>query len=345
MILPHAKQLFLAAGILAFTTLAHAHDATAKAPGADTTGKPAVTTGTGAATYTTVPGWGAIPEKLNVGPTHGGVVVDKAGLIYMSSDSAEGIYIFTADGTLVKTIAKEFSGIHGLTIREENGTEFLYAAHLRGAQALKLTLAGEAILKIPYPVESNAYPQGKGYKPTAIAVAPDGSIFVSDGYGLSLIHKFDAAGKYIKTFGGKGKEDGKFMTSHGLAIDSRSGTPLLLVCDRENRRLVHLDLDGNFIAVIATDLRRPCAASILGDNIAVAELESRVVILGKDNKIVATLGDNPDKAQWAKFDIAPELWHEGIFTAPHGLSYDAKGNLYVQDWNKTGRLTKLVKGS
>ena len=334
MTLPRATAL-----ILAFTPLAYAHEGDAKAPGADTAGRPAVTTGG----FTTVPGWGSIPETLKVGPTHGGVVVDKAGLIYMSSDSAEGIYVFKPDGTLVKTIAKENSGIHGLAIREENGTEYLYAAHLRGAQALKLTLAGEVVLKIPSPAESNAYPEGKGYKPTGIAIAPDGSIFVTDGYGLSLIHKFDAAGKYLKTFGGKGKEDGKFMTSHGIAIDSRSGKPLLLVCDRENRRIVHLDLEGNYVDTIATDLRRPCAVSILGDLVAVAELESRVIILDKTNKIVATLGDNPDKSQWANFGVPPEQWHEGIFTAPHGLSFDAQGNLYVQDWNKTGRLTKLVK--
>ena len=311
----------------------------------DDTKSIAEVTGSGAFVYQTAPNWGHIPDQLKIGPTHGGVVVDKAGLIYVSSDSANGIYVFKPDGTLVKTIAEKFSGIHGVCIHEENGEQFIYAAHLKGAQALKLKLDGTAVLKIPYPAESNSYPDGKGYNPTAVAVGPNGDIFVSDGYGLSLIHKFDATGKYLKTFGGKGKEDGKFMTSHGIAIDSRNGTPLLLVCDRENRRLVHLDLDGNFVATVATGLRRPCAVSILGDMVAVAELEARVVLLDKSNKVVAVLGDNPDKSQWAKFDVAPESWKPGIFTAPHGVSFDAAGNLYVQDWNKTGRVTKLLKAA
>jgi DNA-binding beta-propeller fold protein YncE len=299
--------------------------------------------GTGVQTFQTVPNWASIPDQITLGPTHGGVVIDKKGVIYVSTDSPKGIYVFSADGAVLRTMAPEFSGTHGMCIREENGEEFIYAAHLKGAQIVKMTLEGKAVLTIPYPKEPGVYPEGKGYKPTGVAVAPNGDIFAADGYGTSLIHKFDSTGKYLKTFGGKGTEDGKFQACHGITLDTRSGTPLLLVCDRENRRLQHLDLDGNFVAVITTGLRRPCAASISGDNVAIAELEGRVAILDKTNTVISVLGDNPDKAQWAKFDVAPDFWHTGIFTAPHGISYDAQGNLYVQDWNKTGRVTKLIK--
>lgn len=334
----------LTLGVLSAPLYAHPEPGHA-APRDDTQILMPVTTGSGSATYRTVPNWGNIPDKLQLGPTHGSAVVDKQGLIYVSTDSPNGFYIFKPDGTLVRTMAPEFSGVHGMLIREENGQEYIYAAHLKGAQIVKLTLDGKPVLTIPYPKEANLYPDGKGYKPTAVAVAPDGSIFAADGYGLSVIHKFDSTGKYIKTFGKKGTADGEFRACHGIALDTRSGKPLLLVCDRENRRLQHFDLDGNFVAVITTDLRRPCAVSIHGDNVAIAELESRVAILDKSNKVIATLGDNPDKSQWAKFDIPPAAWQPGIFTAPHGLTYDHEGNLYVQDWNKTGRVTKLVKAS
>ncbi|MHA3771012.1 6-bladed beta-propeller [Verrucomicrobiota bacterium sgz303538] len=329
-------------GVLSAPLYAHP-EAGQAAPKDDTQLTTAVTTGNGTSTYQTVPNWGNIPDQLKLGPTHGSAVIDKQGLIYVSTDSPNGFYIFKPDGTLVRTMAPEFSGVHGMMIREENGQEFIYAAHLKGAQIVKLTLDGKAVLKIPYPEEAGIYPGGKGYMPTAVAVGPDGSIFAADGYGKSVIHKFDSTGKYIKTFGKKGKADGEFQACHGIALDTRGEKPLLLVCDRENRRLQHFDLDGNFVAVVTTDLRRPCAVSFLGDNVAVAELESRVAILDKSNKVIATLGDNPDKSQWAKFDVPPTAWKEGIFTAPHGLTYDREGNLYVQDWNKTGRVTKLVK--
>lgn len=329
---------------LAASVCAHP-DANAPKPADDT--KPAlpVVTGTGENTFATVPGWGHIPDKVVIGPTHGGVVVDKKGSIYISTDSANGIFVFAPDGSLEKNIAKEFPGIHGMMIREENGEQFIYAAHLKGKQGLKLKLDGTPVLKIPFGDDiAPLYPEGaNAYNPTAIAVAPNGDIFIADGYGKSLIHKYDSTGKYIKTFGGKGKEDGKFETSHGIALDTRSGKPLLLICDRANRRLQHFDLDGNFVAVITTGLRLPCAVSFHGDHVAVAELEGRVAILDKSNNVVATLGDNPDKSQRANFGVPPDAWKQGVFTAPHGISYDAAGNLYVQDWNKTGRATKLVK--
>ncbi len=300
--------------------------------------------GEGAFVFETVPGWGELADHAPIGPTHGGVALDRAGLIYVSTDTPDGIRVYSADGKLVRNMASDFAGTHSLMVREENGEEFLYGAHLRGARAFKMKLDGTPVLTMPFPPEAGAYgPKGEGYKPTSVAVAPDGAIFVADGYGTSLIHKYDAAGKYLKTFGGKGKEDGKFQACHGIAIDVRSGTPLLLVCDRENRRLQHFDLDGNFVAVIARDLRRPCAISFLGDNAVIAELEGRVTILDKANREVAHLGDNPEVSERANFNVPPASWHAGVFTAPHGVSWDKDGSIYVQCWNKTGRVTKLAR--
>ncbi len=116
-----------------------------------------------------------------------------------------------------------------------------------------------------------------------------------------------------------------------------------MICDRENNRLQHFDLDGNFVHVAINGLRRPCATSIWKEYILVAELAGRAVILNKDNQIVSVLGDNPDTTQHAKFGVSPERWQPGIFTAPHGCSFDHEGNVYIQDWNKWGRITKLVR--
>ncbi|MFN7141868.1 MAG: 6-bladed beta-propeller, partial [Limisphaerales bacterium] len=319
------------------------NDGTAHAPHDDTKLTKAVQTGSGRFKFKTVPGWGNIPVNLQIGPTHGSAVVDKKGNIYVSTDSASGIFVFSPDGKLLRSMAPEFSGVHGMVIRKEGRQEYIYGAHVKGAQVVKMTLEGKPVLVFGYPADSGLYPEGKGYRPTAVAVAPNGDIFVADGYGKSVIHKFDLTGRYIKTFGVKGPETGQFQTCHGLSLDTRYKKPLLLVCDRENRRLQHFDLDGNFVAVIAKDLRRPCAVSFYGDYVFVAELEGRVTVLDKNNQVITHLGDNPEKSQWAKFDVPPENWSEGIFTAPHGLTTDAKGNLYVQDWNRTGRLTKLVR--
>ena len=74
---------------------------------------------------------------------------------------------------------------------------------------------------------------------------------------------------------------------------------------------------------------------------AVAELEARVTILDGQNKQVAHLGDNPKKEHWANFNVPSAEWQVGIFTAPHGVSFDRQGNVYVMDWNSSGRVSKF----
>ena len=95
--------------------------------------------------------------------------------------------------------------------------------------------------------------------------------------------------------------------------------------------------------MISTGLRRPCSASLHGEFVAIAELEARVTVLNGKNEIVAHLGDNPNKGHWARNPVPPKEWKVGVFTAPHGVCYDKAGNLYVMDWNKTGRISRLNK--
>ncbi len=327
--------------LAASASFAHAHDE-AKGDKHDHAPKPViadkVTTGNGTFTYVADAQWGKINGE-HIGSTHGGIVVDSAGLIYISTDGENSIIVFKSDGTFVKKIAPEARGTHHLCIVKEGDKEVIYAAHLKGNRVLKLDLDGKILMEISEKV-SGEVPGGYGGL-TGVAVAADGHIFVSHGYGSNMIHKFDKAGKLVTSFGGKGNEEEKFKTPHSLSIDTRFGDARLLIADREKRRLVHYSLDGKFIGVHATNLRRPCAISFWGDYCAVAELESRAVVLDKNGTPVSFLGDNPNKSQWAKNGVKPKEQKLGIFSAPHGLSFDKDGNLYVQDWNATGRATRL----
>ena len=56
---------------------------------------------------------------------------------------------------------------------------------------------------------------------------------------------------------------------------------------------------------------------------------------------MAHLGDNPDHTQWANFNIDPPQWNPLIFTAPHGICWDNKGGIFVQEWNRNGRVRHL----
>ena len=308
-----------------------------------------VRTGSGENTYETVPNWCQIPNNAKtLGPTHGGIVVDKKGLIYFSMDAGpHGVLVYSPDGKFQRGIADKFTGIHGVAIREEGGEEFIYAAHLAGKQAVKLKTDGTVVWTLGFDKlkDSGKYKERGQYSPTAIAVGPNGDVYIADGYGQQWIHQFDKDQKYVRSFGGRGKEPGKFETCHGMALDTRGDKPLLLVCDRENRRLQHFDLDGKFVKVVTENLRRPCSLSFHKDRVVIAELEARVTILDGQNKQVAHLGDNPEKGHWANYNVPPEQWKQGIFTAPHGVSFDKDGNVYVMDWNASGRVSRLNRVS
>src|SRR5947209_2407614 len=178
-----------------------------------------VRTGAGAYTYESVPNWCQLPDekKQTLGTTHGGVVVDKQGNIYFSMDAGpHGILVYSPDGKLARGFADKFFAIHGMCLRDEDGEQVLYGAHLRGKQAVKMKLDGTVLWTIPVPMESGKYQKPELYNPTSIAVAPNGDIFVADGYGQNWIHQYDKNQKYIRSFGGPGTEPGKFKTCHGL---------------------------------------------------------------------------------------------------------------------------------
>ena len=345
---PLVRKLSCLVALLAPAGVAAAHegDEHALAPADALAVTHAVRTGAGEFTYESIPDWSKLPEGRKViGPTHGGIVEDKEGNIYCTMDAGPAaILVYKPDGTVARTVGDEsLAGIHGLCINEEGGEQFIYAAHLKGKRALKMKLDGTIVWAVGFDKlkDSGKYANEGEYNPTGIAVGPDGSVYVADGYGKNWVHRFDKDQKYVASFGGPGAEPGKFNTCHGIGLDKRGEKPLLLVCDRANRRLQHFDLDGKFVAVVAENLRLPCAVSFHGDKVAVAELEARVTILDKDNKEVAHLGDNPDKGQWANYGVPPEQWKPGIFTAPHGVSFDREGNVYVMDWNASGRLSKF----
>src|SRR3954454_9719598 len=246
------------------------------------------------------------PDGKSLGACHGGAVIDKAGNIYVTTDTARGIVVFAPDGKFKSTLGP--TRIHGLELREENGAEYFYAARPSDHQVVKLDSKGEQLWAIEYPKESKIYTNANGFKPCAVTVGPDGAIFVADGYGANYILKFDKDRKFVKAFGGPGPEEGKFNTCHGIALDTRPGKPLLLVCNRNNNRVEYWDLEGNFVKVIQKDLRMPAAVHIRGDYAVFPELQGRVTVLDKEGKIVAQLGDNPNEKQRANFALPAEEW-------------------------------------
>ena len=147
----------------------------------------------------------------------------------------------------------------------------------------------------------------------------------------------------LDSFGGPGSEPGQLRTPHGIWVDTRGDEPLLVVADRENGRLQRYTLAGEHVDVLTRDLRRPCQAKEQGGDLVVADLAGRVTILGPDGETLCHLGDNPVPERRANHGVPREEWRDGVFSAPHSATWDAEGNLYVMDWNRWGRVSKLER--
>jgi DNA-binding beta-propeller fold protein YncE len=144
--------------------------------------------------------------------------------------------------------------------------------------------------------------------PTAAAQAPDGEIYVADGYGNSSVHRFSADGSLIKTWGGQGDGPGAFTTPHAVAID---GQGRVLVADRENNRVQVFDRDGHFLESWG-DFYHPMQIWIDDRRLVfVTDQIPRISLLSPDGRLIGRC--------------------RGAINGAHGLSGDAEGNLYLSE--------------
>lgn len=303
--------------------------------------------GSGTMTFDTVPGWGLGEDGKSVlGSTHGGVVVDKSNNVYTSSSL--GIFVFSPEGKVIRRfLGDKYSNMHDIEIRAEGNDEFIYGARNVAGEGVKFHAeTGDIVLKLGIPTEAESGLKLAKWSPTAITVAANGDIFLADGYASNHIVKYDKTGKYLKHFGEKGNGLKQFNTAHGMTLDTRYEPNRLLVCDRNHQpkgRLLHYSLEGEYIDEVITGLLMPTSANVQGDYVSVPDLQGRVWILDKQNTIVSVLGYNADMTKRGAHGITQDKWVEGVFSGTHGSHWDKDGNLYVQDWNVSGRIMKLVR--
>jgi len=311
--------------------------------------------GSGEYVYEAFHDWGELPADIKYGNTHG-VCEDSQGHIYIhhtvyaTSELSDSMVVFDHKGKFVKSWGKEFKGgAHGLYISREGSSEFLYLCDIKRGLIVKTTLSGEEVFSLGYPLESEAYKPGADGKrikwsPTNLAMAPNGDFYVGDGYGSSYILQYNKDGKYIRTFGGLGKEDGQLNCPHGLIVDRRGPEPILMVADRGNHRIQTFTMDGKHIGYISgTNL--PCHFNIYKNGVTVIpDLGARVTLMSQSNEVIENLGDDSAADNWKKVrTMSRDAFKPGKFVCPHGACFDHAGNIFVVEWVEIGRVTKLRK--
>jgi hypothetical protein len=300
--------------------------------------------GSGSHTYEVAQGWDKLPEGFKYGFTHG-VVTDKQDNVYIFNTGANNVLKFDRDGRFLSTWGTRFEGAHGFYLHKEADGEYLYLTDTKLGIAVKTTLDGQELLELGTPDLPDVYDgEKKLFKPTDVAVAPNGDIYVADGYGQHYIHQYTVKGEYIRSWGGKGSEPGQLACPHGVSVDLRSGEPELYVADRANHRFQVFTLEGVHKRFVTGDMDMPCNFYYFGDEIYFPDLHSRVTIFDKNDRLIVHLGEDSEAWKQQGWPNLPEsFFRADKFSSPHGICVDSHGDIYLVEWINRGRVTKLVR--
>ena len=283
--------------------------------------------GAGPRRYEVVEGWGTLPEGWALGQV-AGVAVDSQDRVYVFHRGAHPVIVFDRDGRYLSSWGDDFvKDAHGIFINRERDGEYVYLVDRDRHVVEKCTLDGRVLLQLGTPGQPGA-PGQPFNRPTDVAVAPDGNLYVTDGYGNARVHQFAPRGTLLRSWGEPGDGPGQFNLPHSVWVDTRGPAPLVYVADRENHRLQIFTPEGELVRQMP-GLRRPTDLFIdHAGYLYIAELLHRVTILGPKDEPVATLGGESSHAP-------------GQFVAPHGVWTDSHGDLYVCEVRAGQRVQKF----
>ena len=249
------------------------------------------------------------------------VATNTKGEIYLFHRGPRPLLCVDAAGKLLRAWGDDHIGTpHGLRVdRNDN----VWVTDMGRHRVLKFDPTGKLLLALGTGKAGTGNDEFD--RPTDIAFAPNGDVFVSDGYGNSRVMKFSAAGRFLKSWGTKGTQPGEFDLPHAIILDSKGR---LLVGDRENERIQLFDVEGKFLDQWPGFA--PYGIAINGEgHVFVADAQANQVLrLDAAGKV---------QQRWGQKGTAP-----GEFDVPHMLAFDQAGNLFVAEVGNM-RFQKLTK--
>ncbi|MBV8151766.1 MAG: hypothetical protein JOY59_09420, partial [Candidatus Eremiobacteraeota bacterium] len=281
--------------------------------------------------------WAKLPEGWAFGADVAGVAVDHEDRVYAFNRGEHPVIVFDRDGSFLGSWGEgQFARPHGAHFDPKERVLYLTddGAHV----VRKCTLDGKVLLEIGVPGKPSGFLSGEPFnRCTHTALAPNGDIYVSDGYANASVHKFTAAGKLILSWGRCGSDPGEFNIPHNIVADEEG---FVYVADRENHRVQVFDGNGRY-QTQWNNLHRPCClyydpnerSVYIGElpphqpvNLAFPNLGPRVTIADRTGKRVGRIDENAG--------LPPNQ-----MLAPHGIALDSRGDLYVSEvsftaWSK-----------
>jgi hypothetical protein len=304
--------------------------------------------GQGAFRYRAHRHWGLLdPDHYPVRDCHG-ITEDRAGrVVTLTNHIQNNLIAYSKAGVFHAAWENRFPGAHGFEITDQHGEDRYWITDHDRQVVSMCTSDGRELRRLDSEVLKSKYPDMTKYQPTNTAIMPDGDFFVSDGYGSSFVHHFDPEWRYISSFGGEGDGPTNFDCPHAVWIDTRSGKPLVLVCDRGHNMLKWFSPDGELLRIVKlTDAvdsdgqSGPLPANVaqfggyrggrLNDHLAIACLNGMILILDGADHVVSVVGGKPPAYVDGNL-LGLEVFNYTL-NHPHDVYADASGALYVAQW-------------
>jgi DNA-binding beta-propeller fold protein YncE len=257
------------------------------------------------------------PAGQSWGASTSSVAADGKGQVIVMVRAVPFMRVFTTDGKPVKTWgdAGLFNLAHSVHVAPDGA---IWATDPNAHVVHKFNPDGQLQMtlgKKGLPGDDSS--RDAFNQPNALGFAPNGDVYVSDGYGNSRVVHFTADGTFVRIIGGKkGGGQGELQVPHGVAIDPQGR---ILVADSDNKRVSVFDRDGRFVKIIPAPSRGGIVATADG-TVYVSDVNAGVVTLIRNDQ------------------IADVIKVEG---RPHGLAVDpATGDVYTSStspnaWNVT----------
>ena len=269
--------------------------------------------------YVAVPEPLIFPAGTSLAGAAASVAFDSKGHLFVLTRGNPSLYEFDNNGKFIRSFGDGlFTRSHGLRIDSDGN---IWATDVGAHTVLKLNPQGQVLMTLGTKGQRGDWTDSAHLlnEPNDIAIARNGDIFVAQGHtpgpnGDARVLKFDKTGKLIKSWGGKGKEPGKFDVAHGLALDAKGQ---LWATDRENQRIQIFDQDGKYIKEVKF-AGLPCSLDIGPQNIYMANgFAGQVLKLDLDGKVLAATGKPGNGV--------------GLFGEAHVIAVSPKGDIYVAD--------------
>lgn len=255
--------------------------------------------------YTVDAAWAQLPSGTTWGGNTTWITADGKGQVVVLVRTAPYFRVFSRDGRFVKAFGDAslaFESAHSITI---DGPGNFWVTDSAAHAVYKLSPDGKVLMTLGRKgVAGDNTSRDTFNQPNHVAIAPNGDIYISDGYVNARVVHFSSTGQFIRIIGGtKGAGPGQLQLPHGVALDSRGR---ILVNDSDNARVSVFDKDGKYVESWPYPSRGGIAVAA-DDTVYVSDVNAGIVNIVKNGQLAGRV--SADRA--------------------HGMGIDTDGAIYI----------------